>query len=53
MGKVLGGRPPDDVEVYAATLAQPSQMRASTLLYRQFLTREVRRCSPVATPGSA
>jgi pimeloyl-ACP methyl ester carboxylesterase len=41
MGDLLGGRPPDEVEVYAATLAQRSQVRASTLLYRQFLTREV------------
>ncbi|MEA2419021.1 MAG: hypothetical protein QOE60_1227 [Thermoleophilaceae bacterium] len=41
MGDVLGGRAPDDVDVYAATLAQRSQVRASTLLYRQFLTREV------------
>jgi pimeloyl-ACP methyl ester carboxylesterase len=41
MGKLLGGRPPDEVEVYAETLAQPSQVRASTLLYRQFVTREV------------
>jgi pimeloyl-ACP methyl ester carboxylesterase len=41
MGKILGGRPPDDVEVYAATLAQPAQVRASTLLYRQFLMREL------------
>jgi pimeloyl-ACP methyl ester carboxylesterase len=41
MGTLLGGEPPDEVEVYAATLAQPSQVRASTLLYRQFLTREV------------
>ena len=39
MGKVLGGRPPDEVEVYAETLMQRSQVRASTLLYRQFLTR--------------
>jgi pimeloyl-ACP methyl ester carboxylesterase len=38
---LLGGQPPDQVDVYAATLAQPSQVRASTLLYRQFLTREV------------
>ena len=42
MGKVLGGRPPDEVEVYAEPLMQRSQVRASTLLYRQFLTREVR-----------
>jgi pimeloyl-ACP methyl ester carboxylesterase len=41
MGDLLGGRPPDEVEVYAATLAQRSQVRASTLLYRQFLTREL------------
>jgi pimeloyl-ACP methyl ester carboxylesterase len=41
MGKLLGGKPPDEVEVYAQTLAQPSQVRASTLLYRQFMTREV------------
>jgi pimeloyl-ACP methyl ester carboxylesterase len=41
MGKVLGGRPPDEVEVYAETLMQRSQVRASTLLYRQFLTKEV------------
>jgi pimeloyl-ACP methyl ester carboxylesterase len=41
MRKALGGRPPDDVEVYGATLEQPSQVRASTLLYRQFLTKEV------------
>jgi pimeloyl-ACP methyl ester carboxylesterase len=41
MGDLLGGRPPDEVEVYATTLAQRSQVRASTLLYRQFLTREV------------
>jgi pimeloyl-ACP methyl ester carboxylesterase len=41
MGKVLGGRPPDEVEVYAETLMQRSQVRASTLMYRQFLTREV------------
>jgi len=41
LGKVLGGRPPDEVEVYTATLAQPSQVRASTLLYRQFLTHEM------------
>jgi pimeloyl-ACP methyl ester carboxylesterase len=41
MGKLLGGKPPDEVEVYAETLAQPSQVRASTLLYRQFLTREM------------
>ena len=40
IGRVLGGRPPDDVEVYAETLMQRSQVRASTLLYRQFLTRE-------------
>jgi pimeloyl-ACP methyl ester carboxylesterase len=41
MGKVLGGRPPDDFEVYTATLEQPSQLRATTLLYRQFLTRDL------------
>jgi pimeloyl-ACP methyl ester carboxylesterase len=41
MGKVLGGRPPDEVEVYAETLMQRSQVRASTLLYRQFLTKEL------------
>ena len=41
MGKVVGGRPPDELEVYAATLEQPSQVRASTLLYRQFLTKEL------------
>jgi pimeloyl-ACP methyl ester carboxylesterase len=41
MGKLLGGKPPDEVEVYVQTLAQPSQVRASTLLYRQFITREV------------
>jgi pimeloyl-ACP methyl ester carboxylesterase len=41
MSKLLGGKPPDEVEVYAETLAQPSQVRASTLLYRQFLTREM------------
>ena len=41
MGDLLGGRAPDEVEVYAATLAQPAQVRASTLLYRQFLTREL------------
>ena len=37
----LGGNPPEDAEVYAANLAQPSQLRATTLLYRQFLTREL------------
>jgi pimeloyl-ACP methyl ester carboxylesterase len=41
MGDLFGGRPPDEVEVYAETLAQRSQVRASTLLYRQFLTREL------------
>jgi len=41
MGKVLGGRPPDEVEVYAEPLMQRSQVRASTLLYRQFITREM------------
>ena len=41
MGKVVGGRPPDEVEVYAETLMQRSQVRASTLLYRQFLTKEL------------
>jgi pimeloyl-ACP methyl ester carboxylesterase len=41
MGKVVGGRPPDEVEVYAETLMQRSQVRASTLLYRQFLTKEM------------
>ena len=41
MGKVVGGRPPDELEVYTATLEQPSQVRASTLLYRQFLTKEL------------
>jgi len=40
MGK-LGGRPPDEAEVYRANLSQPSQLRATTLLYRQFLTREL------------
>ena len=35
------GARPDEVEVYVATLLQPSQVRASTLLYRQFLTREL------------
>jgi pimeloyl-ACP methyl ester carboxylesterase len=37
----LGGTPPDEVDVYAANLSQPSQVRASTLLYRQFLTLEL------------
>jgi pimeloyl-ACP methyl ester carboxylesterase len=37
----LGGTPPEDVEVYAANLSQPSQVRATTLLYRQFLTLEL------------
>ena len=41
IGRVLRGRPPDDMEVYAATLEQPSQLRATTLLYRQFLTRDL------------
>jgi pimeloyl-ACP methyl ester carboxylesterase len=40
-GRSARRRPPDDVEVYAATLVQRSQVRATTLLYRQFLTREV------------
>jgi pimeloyl-ACP methyl ester carboxylesterase len=37
----LGGNPPEEMEVYAANLTQPSQLRATTLLYRQFLTREL------------
>jgi pimeloyl-ACP methyl ester carboxylesterase len=37
----LGGNPPDDSGVYVANLTQPSQLRATTLLYRQFLTREL------------
>jgi pimeloyl-ACP methyl ester carboxylesterase len=37
----LGGTPPEEVEVYAANLSQPSQVRATTLLYRQFLTLEL------------
>jgi pimeloyl-ACP methyl ester carboxylesterase len=41
MSDLFGGRPPDEAEAYAATLSQRSQMRATTLLYRQFLTREV------------
>jgi pimeloyl-ACP methyl ester carboxylesterase len=41
IGRVLRGRPPDDLEVYAANLEQPSQLRATTLLYRDFLTRDL------------
>jgi pimeloyl-ACP methyl ester carboxylesterase len=43
MGTALGrgDHGPTDFEPYAATLRQRSQMRASTLLYRQFLTREL------------
>jgi pimeloyl-ACP methyl ester carboxylesterase len=41
MGKLLGGKPPDELEAYAEPLAQRSQTRASMLLYRQFLTREM------------
>ena len=41
LGGVFGGRPPDEVDVYIETLSQPAQVRATTLLYRQFLTREV------------
>jgi pimeloyl-ACP methyl ester carboxylesterase len=41
IGRVLRGRPPDDLEVYAARLEQPSQLRATTLLYRDFLTRDL------------
>jgi pimeloyl-ACP methyl ester carboxylesterase len=41
MSDLFGGRPPDEAEAYAATLSQRSQMRATTLLYRQFLTREL------------
>ena len=37
----LGGRPLEEAEVFASNLEQPSQMRATTLLYRQFLTREL------------
>jgi pimeloyl-ACP methyl ester carboxylesterase len=37
----LGGAPPEEGDVYAANLLQPSQLRATTLLYRQFLTREL------------
>ena len=37
-GERLGVREP---EAYVATLAQPAQVRASTLLYRQFLLHEV------------
>jgi pimeloyl-ACP methyl ester carboxylesterase len=43
MGSLLGrrGDGPPEFEPFAATLRQPSQLRSSTLLYRQFLTREL------------
>ncbi|MBA3263798.1 MAG: alpha/beta hydrolase [Thermoleophilaceae bacterium] len=41
LGRMLGGRPPDEVEAYLEPLNQPSQVRATTLLYRQFLLREI------------
>jgi pimeloyl-ACP methyl ester carboxylesterase len=41
LGAVIGGRPPDEVDAYLEPLSQPAQVRATTLLYRQFLTREV------------
>jgi len=37
----LGGRAPDEADVYVETLSQPAQVRATTLMYRQFLLREV------------
>jgi pimeloyl-ACP methyl ester carboxylesterase len=39
LGRAEGG--PSDLEPYVMTLSQPAQMRASTLLYRQFVTREL------------
>jgi pimeloyl-ACP methyl ester carboxylesterase len=42
MANALGrAAKPPDAEPYAETLRQPAQVRASTLLYRQFLTREL------------
>jgi pimeloyl-ACP methyl ester carboxylesterase len=43
MGSTFAGGSvdPADLETYEETLRQPAQMRASTLLYRQFLTREL------------
>lgn len=43
MGSTFAGGDVDqaDFEIYQETLRQPAQMRASTLLYRQFLTREL------------
>jgi pimeloyl-ACP methyl ester carboxylesterase len=43
MGEALGSGsgPALDFEPFALTLRQPAQVRASTLLYRQFLLREV------------
>ena len=43
MGERLGTGAPDgqDLEAFVHTLNQPAQVRASTLLYRQFLLREV------------
>lgn len=41
MGDTLGASDVPDIEPYIATLIQPAQVRASTLLYRQFLLREV------------
>lgn len=43
MGNLLArnGTDAGEFEAYAEPLAQPAQIRASTLLYRQFLTREL------------
>jgi pimeloyl-ACP methyl ester carboxylesterase len=41
LGAAIGGREPDEVDVYLEPLSQPAQVRATTLLYRQFLMREV------------